>query len=50
MMRGINKQNVFEEDNDRYFFLEVLKKVKEINCFDLYCYCLMNNHKSGKKS
>ncbi|MGM0904034.1 MAG: transposase [Bacillota bacterium] len=44
MLRGINKQTIFEEDEDKRKFLETLKKYKEISKFDLYAYCLMDNH------
>ncbi|UII55650.1 transposase [Cytobacillus spongiae] len=44
MMRGVNKQTIFEEDEDRYRFLETLKRYKRQSKFQLYSYCLMNNH------
>ncbi|SMD00535.1 transposase [Sporomusa malonica] len=44
MLRGINKQNVFEEDEDRQRFLETLGYYKAISGYRLYGYCLMNNH------
>ncbi|WP_245823974.1 transposase [Sporomusa malonica] len=44
MLRGINKQNVFEEDADRQRFLETLGYYKAISGYRLYGYCLMNNH------
>lgn len=44
MLRGINKQLIFEEDADRARFIETLKKYKEISKFQLFCYCLMDNH------
>jgi putative transposase len=44
MLRGINKQTIFDEDEDKRKFLETLKKYKEISLFDLYAYCLMDNH------
>jgi putative transposase len=44
MLRGINRQTIFEEDEDKRRFLETLKKYKEISLFDLYAYCLMDNH------
>ena len=44
MLRGINKQNIFEEDEDRYKFLEILKYFKGICKYELYSYCLMSNH------
>ena len=44
MLRGINKQNIFEDDEDRYKFLEILKYFKGICKYELYSYCLMSNH------
>ncbi|MBR2101101.1 MAG: transposase [Eubacterium sp.] len=44
MLRGINKQQVFFDDDDYYMFLNVLSKAKTVSGFKLYAYCLMNNH------
>jgi putative transposase len=44
MMRGINRQTIFEDDEDRHKFLETLKKYKDISGYQLYSYCLMDNH------
>lgn len=44
MLRGINKQLIFEDDEDKARFLETLKKYKDINKYQLYSYCLMDNH------
>ncbi|MBQ7183145.1 MAG: transposase [Clostridia bacterium] len=44
MMRGINRQRIFEDDEDRDRFLEILKKTKEMDGFDLIAWCLMPNH------
>jgi putative transposase len=44
MMRGINRQTIFEDDEDRHKFLETLKKYKDISGYELYSYCLMDNH------
>lgn len=44
MLRGINRQTIFEDNQDRFRFLEVLKKYKVICHFHLYSYCLMDNH------
>ena len=54
MLRGINKQQIFEEREDYEKFLEVLKSCKAISEFKLYAYCLMGNHihlliKEGKE-
>lgn len=42
--RGINQQVIFEDDGDRYFFLNVVKKYKEVSGFKLFAFCLMTNH------
>jgi REP element-mobilizing transposase RayT len=44
MLRGINKQNIFEEDEDCEDFLNVLRVCKALSGFKLYAYCLMGNH------
>ena len=42
--RGINHQRIFESDRDDHKFLEILKQVKQKFGFELYAYCLMENH------
>jgi len=54
IMRGINRQTIFEDEEDCNKFIETLKKYKEICGFELYAYCLMENHlhlllKEGKE-
>ena len=44
MLRGINKQQIFEDDEDRQRFLETLSKYSDECSFTLYAYCLMGNH------
>ena len=44
MLRGINRQQIFEEGEDFERFLEIIRKCKEIGRFQLYAYCLMGNH------
>ena len=44
MLRGINRQRIFEDDEDRDRFLDILKKAKEKDGFDLIAWCLMPNH------
>lgn len=44
ILRGINQQIIFEEEEDFHFFLSVLSKCKEISEYKLYAYCLMDNH------
>ena len=44
MLRGINRQTIFESDDDYYRFLSTLKQYTDENKFILYAYCLMGNH------
>jgi putative transposase len=44
MLRGINRQTIFEDDEDKARFIETLKKYKEVSNYKLYSYCLMDNH------
>ena len=54
ILRGINKQRIFEDEEDYGKFLEILEDYKAICGFELYAYCLMSNHvhillKTGKE-
>ncbi|GAB6159012.1 hypothetical protein JCM39194_22120 [Desulfotomaculum varum] len=44
VMRGINKQLIFEEEEDSIKFLQTLGEFKVISGFKIYAYCLMGNH------
>ena len=44
MLRGVNKQQIFLDDEDCLQFLECLYLCKQISQFELYAYCLMGNH------
>lgn len=44
MLRGVNKQQIFEEKEDYEKFIQILEDCKEISKFELYAYCLMGNH------
>lgn len=44
MLRGINRQTIFEEDEDKRRFLGTLQKYKTISKYSIYSYCLMDNH------
>ena len=44
MLRGVNQQQIFEEQEDCDKFLQVLKDCKAISGFKLFAYCLMGNH------
>lgn len=44
ILRGIDKQDIFLSEKDYNKFLEILKETKKQYEFDIYSYCLMNNH------
>ena len=44
MLRGINRQNIFEDDEDRYKLLEILSYFNNQEKYKIYSYCLMGNH------
>ena len=44
MLRGINGQVIFEDEQDKEKFLETLKTYKAISGYKLFAYCLMSNH------
>lgn len=44
MMRGINRQNIFEDEEDHLKFMQTLEKYKDKSGYYIYAYCLMGNH------
>ena len=44
ILRSVNKQQLFEDDEDCQKLLSVLYDCKELSGFKLYAYCLMSNH------
>ncbi len=44
MLRGINRQQIFEDDEDRQRFLDTLENYKDQCGYTIYAYCLMGNH------
>lgn len=44
MLRGINGQVIFEDEQDKEKFLECLNHYKAISEYKLFAYCLMSNH------
>ena len=44
MLRGIDRQQIFEDIEDRIRFLDIVKDCREQCGFHLYAYCLMGNH------
>jgi putative transposase len=43
-MRGINRQTIFNEDEDYHRFLQTLKYYKESSGYQIFAYALMSNH------
>ena len=44
VLRGVNRQTIFEDEEDNERYLSLLKRYKEICGYKLYAYCLMSNH------
>jgi putative transposase len=44
MVRGINKEPIFNDNQDRWYYLKVLADAKEKTPFRIHAYCLMGNH------
>ncbi len=44
MVRGINKQVIFNDEKDKHNFVSALKRYKKICGYEIYGYCLMSNH------
>lgn len=44
MLRGIDKRNIFLGNEDRAKFIDYVIRAKEEGSFELYGYCLMDNH------
>jgi REP element-mobilizing transposase RayT len=44
MLRGINRQAIFADDEDIQRLLETIIKYKEICKYEVYAYCIMSNH------
>jgi putative transposase len=44
VLRGINRQDIFYDDDDYLHFLETLDQMKSDDQFAVYGYCLMTNH------
>ena len=44
VVRGINRQDIFFDDEDRQQYMKILHRVKEKSGCELYAYCLMDNH------
>lgn len=50
ILRGINRQIIFEEDNDYLQFISILKYYKNRCDFKIYAYCLQITLKRNASS
>ena len=55
MLRGVNQQQIFEDEEDDQKFLQILSECRELCGYKLLAYCLMGNHvhlliKEGEES
>ena len=44
MMRGVNQQQIFFDDNDYRLFMKLLARYKSVCGYQLHAFCLMGNH------
>ena len=44
LIRGIGKQNIFEDDEDRQRLIDTLQRYKKELKFEIHAYCIMGNH------
>ncbi|NLL00120.1 MAG: transposase, partial [Clostridiales bacterium] len=44
IMRGINRQTIFEDDEDCIRFIQTMQRFKEKCEYKIFAYCLMGNH------
>lgn len=44
MLRGTNRQNIFEDDEGRQKLLETIRHYKTVSEYEVYAYCIMSNH------
>ncbi|MEW6625033.1 MAG: hypothetical protein AB1420_18275 [Bacillota bacterium] len=48
MLRGINRQIIFNGEEDKLKFMETLVKYKDICAYEIYGYCLMWGDRGGE--
>lgn len=44
ILRGINRQTIFQDEEDRRRFIQTIDKYKKESEYKIYGYCLMGNH------
>ena len=42
--RGVERRDVYLEDEDRQCFLEIIDEAAGLYDFEIYSFCLMSNH------
>ncbi len=44
ILRGINRQQIFMDDEDYQHFIGLMDRYRDISHYEVYAYCLMGNH------
>ena len=44
ILRGMNRQQIFYDEEDYAYFIHLLDRFQDISNYELYAYCLMGNH------
>ena len=44
ILRGMNRQQIFYDEEDYAYFIHLLDRFQDISHYELYAYCLMGNH------
>ncbi|AOT69940.1 REP-associated tyrosine transposase [Geosporobacter ferrireducens] len=44
ILRGNEKRNIFHNDEDKQYFIDILESKKEGYCYSIHAFCLMDNH------
>ena len=44
ILRGINRQQIFYDEEDYDYFIRLMDRFQEISHYEIYAYCLMGNH------
>ena len=44
ILRGLNQQAIFEDNEDYFKFVETLENYKAVSGYKVFAYCLMSNH------
>ncbi len=44
ILRGINRQQIFYDEEDYDYFIHLLDRFRDISHYEIYAFCLMGNH------